>query len=124
MAASGLFLDPMAVELRKPPLQQFMREHALAQAAIMRGDYSEGRFIILTPALNSSIHRICARYAEQLAPAVEGKAGFGVWPLEGLVDTPREHGDAGYADSLFRRYCDWSRIDAEIDAHVPAKLAG
>jgi hypothetical protein len=123
MPASGLFLDPMAVELRKPPLQQFMREHALAQAAIMRGDYSEGWFIILTPALNSSIHRICAQYAEQLAPAVEGRAGFGVWPLEGLVDTLREHGDADYADRLFRRYCDWSRVDAEIAAHVPAKLA-
>jgi hypothetical protein len=96
---------------------------SLPHAAIMRGDYSEGRFIILTPALNSAIRRICARYSEQLAPAVEGRAGFCVWTLEGFIETLREHGDADYADSLLRRYCDWSQVDAEIAAHVPAKLA-
>jgi hypothetical protein len=73
--------------------------------------------------LKLSIWEIRPRFAEQLAPAVEGRAGFGVWPLEGLVDTLREHGDADYADSLFRRYCDWWWVDAEIAAHVPAKLA-
>jgi hypothetical protein len=34
-----------------------------------------------------------------------------------------ENGDPAYADALFRRYCDWSRVDAEITAHVPAQLA-
>ncbi|TPG56349.1 hypothetical protein EAH76_01955 [Sphingomonas glacialis] len=123
MPASGLFRDPEAVELRKSPLQQFMREHVLAQAAIMRGDYSEGRLVILTPALNSSIRRISARYADHLAEQTEGQAGFGVWTLEAFINALRQHGDAAYADDLYRRYCDWSRVDAEIAAHVPAKLA-
>lgn len=124
MPATGLFLVPAAVELRKPPLQQFMREHVLAQASIMRGDYSEGRFIVVAPSLNLPVQDACRRYAAQLAEPAEGRAGFGVVSLEAFIDALREHGDADYANALFRRYCDWSLVDDEFEANFPAQLAG
>jgi hypothetical protein len=123
MQESGLFLDPAAETLRKAPIQQFMREHVLAQASIMRGDYAEGRLLVVAPSLNWPVQAACRRYANTLAPD-EGKvAKFGTVTLEAFIAAIREHGDASYADALFRRYCDWSLIDDAIEANVPAKLA-
>lgn len=124
MPASGLYVDPTAESLRKPPLQQFMREHVLAQAAIMRGDFTEGRFLVIAPELNLPVQDACRRYSAHLAPPAEQRAGFSTVTLEAFIAALREHGDAGYADALFRRYCDWSLIDDEIEANFPAKLAG
>ncbi|MDB5583365.1 MAG: hypothetical protein JWR80_8541 [Bradyrhizobium sp.] len=124
MPATGLFIDPTDEGLRRPPLQQLMREHVLAQASIMRGDYSEGRFIVVAPELNLPVIHACNRYAAHLVSPAKRQAGFAVWTLEALVNALREHGDAGYADGLFRRYCDWSLVDDEIEANFPAKLGG
>lgn len=124
MPATGLYLDPTAESLRKPPLQQFMREHVLAQAAIMRGDFTEGRFLVIAPELNLPVQDACRRYAEHLTPPGDQRAGFSTVTLEAFIAALREHGDQSYADALFRRYCDWSLIDDEIEANFPAKLAG
>lgn len=120
--ASGLYIDPACDALRKAPLQQFMREHVLAQASIMRGDFTEGRFIVIAPELNLPVQDACRRYAGNLVPPVDGQAGFSAVTLERFIAALREHGDASYADGLFRRYCDWSLVDDEIEANFPAKL--
>ncbi|WP_426265140.1 PGN_0703 family putative restriction endonuclease [Sphingomonas sp. PWP1-2] len=124
MPATGLYIDPTAAALRKPPLQQFMREHVLAQASIMRGDFTEGRFIVIAPELNLPAQDACRRYASHLVTPTDQQAGFATVMLEGFIAALGEHGDAGYADALFRRYCDWSLVDDEIEANFPAKLAG
>ena len=50
---SGLFIDArIRGTTRANPLQQLWREHLLAQAMLMRGDYDEGRFVVIAPRLN------------------------------------------------------------------------
>lgn len=44
--------------------------------------------------------------------------------LEAFVAALREQVDADSANALFRRSCDWSLVDDEIEANFPAKLAG
>lgn len=124
MPASGLFVDPTAPDLRNRPVQQLMREHVLLQAAIMRGDYAEGRFIVILPELNYPMQSACRRYAAQLAAPADGKAGFGIVTLEAFIETLRGSGETDHAAALFRRYADWSLIDEEIEANFPAVLAG
>ncbi len=51
--AVGRTQDAVVPRLRRP-----RQPSRLAQAAVVPGDYSERRFIILTPELNSSIHRM------------------------------------------------------------------
>jgi hypothetical protein len=124
MSASGLFVDPTAPDLRKRPIQQLMREHVLLQAAIMRGDYAEGRFVVILPELNYPMQSACRRYAAHLAVPVEGKAGFGTVTLEAFIDALHAAGETTHAGALYGRYCDWSLIDEEIEANFPATLAG
>jgi hypothetical protein len=50
--ASGLFTDPAATALRANPLQQFWREHLLAQSMIDNGLYDEGYLVTIAPGLN------------------------------------------------------------------------
>ncbi|SFR97695.1 PGN_0703 family putative restriction endonuclease [Sphingomonas jatrophae] len=123
MPATGLFLDPTAPELRRAPIQQLMREHVLLQATIARGDYAEGRFIVIAPQLNRPMQSACRRYAAQLAEPAEGKAGFGVVTLEAFMAAMRKVGDEAYSDALFDRYIDWSQIDDAIEESFLASLA-
>jgi hypothetical protein len=50
--SSGLFIDPTLPALRAPPLRQLYREHLLAQIMLARGNYDEGRFVLIAPRLN------------------------------------------------------------------------
>jgi hypothetical protein len=122
MPATGLFIDPTAPDLRKRPIQQLMREHVLLQAAIMRGDYAEGRFMVILPALNYPMQSACRRYAAHLTPS-EGKAGFGTITLEAFIEALHGVGETNHAAALFGRYTDWSLIDEEIEANFPTALA-
>lgn len=124
MPATGLFKDPMAPELRKRPIQQLMREHCLLQAAIMRGDYAEGRFVVILPALNQQMQAACRRYSAQLAEPGESKAGFSALSLEEFIELLRAEGDEDYAENLRQRYCAWEYIDEVMEEAVPAELAG
>jgi hypothetical protein len=124
MPATGLFIDPKAPELRKRPIQQLMREHVLLQAAIMRGDYAEGRFMVILPELNTPMQRACQRYAAQLAELADGEAGFSILNLAAFIGLMRSHGDEDYADDLRRRYCAWEFIDEVIAEGIPAELEG
>ena len=89
----------------------------------MRGDHSDGRFVVIAPELNLPVQNACACYREHLVAPTEQQAGLETWTLERFVAALREHGDPAYADSLFRRYLDWSLIGDEIEASFPAKLA-
>lgn len=117
------FLDPEPGAVKGSDYRMF-RQPAKRYDSWAPRDYSEGRFIVIAPALNLPVLNACRRYEAHLAAVDERAARFGVWTLEALIAVLRDHGDAAYADSLYRRYCDWSLIDDEIEASFPEKLAG
>lgn len=119
---AGLHRAPAADALTSGPLQQFYRQHLLAQAMLMRGDYSEGRLMVIAPALNTPVQAALVLYSKQLVSPSAAQVGFTTRTLEEVIDRLRQCGERGYAKSMFDRYCDWSKIDDVIEAEV-AKFA-
>ncbi|WP_369688874.1 PGN_0703 family putative restriction endonuclease, partial [Sphingomonas azotifigens] len=71
--ASGLFQESSHQSLRMNPLQQLFREHLLAQAAVMRGDWPDALFISVAPAVHLQAGRQAEHYGSFLKPAVKGQ---------------------------------------------------
>lgn len=115
---AGIHREPTDELLTSGPLSQFFRQHLLAQTMLMRGDYSEGRFLIIAPALNLPVQAGLILYAKQLVPPSPAQVGFTTRTLEDMVDLLRQCGERGYAKLLFDRYLDWSKVDAEIEAEI------
>ncbi|MFL6725894.1 MAG: PGN_0703 family putative restriction endonuclease [Sphingomicrobium sp.] len=113
--AAGLHKAPDAQALTRGPLQQFYRQHLLAQAMVKRGDYVEGTFMVLAPALNTPVQSTVVRYADQLAEPAADKVAFVSVTLEQFVEHLRQCGHRAYANLLHRRYLDWSRVDETIE---------
>lgn len=116
--AAGLHKEHGNEHLTRGPLQQFYRQHLLAQAALMHGDYSEGRFLIIAPDLNTPVQRGIARYADTIAPPSDGHVSFSAVTLEAVIDLLRRCGERAYAKKLHDRYCDWSKLDEVIEAEI------
>jgi len=115
---AGLHREPHDELLTSGPLQQFYRQHLLAQAMLMRGDFSEGRFMVIAPELNTPIQAAVILYAKQLMPSSEVQVGFTTRTLEDVIDLLRQCGERGYAKALHHRYCDWSRVDEVIEQAI------
>jgi hypothetical protein len=113
--AAGLHTNPDAQLLTCGSLQQFYRQHILAQAMLIRGDYAEGTFVILAPALNTPVQTAIGRYADQLKEPMAGKVGFASITLEQFIEELRQCGHRAYAKLLTHRYLDWSRVDEVIE---------
>ncbi len=112
--ASGLFIDPSKPALRTNPCQQVFREHLLAQAMLMRGDYDEGRFVVIAPRLNTLVKSAVATYQAELHPAGEDQVGFASVTLEDTIVALAMAGEEEYAARLYRRYCDFTLVDGEL----------
>lgn len=112
---SGLFVEPRKQALRANPCQQLFREHLLAQAMLMRGDYDEGRFIVIAPQLNTLITAAVAGYQVELKSAGEGQVGFAGITLEDSIVALAMAGEEEYATRLYRRYCDFQLVDGELN---------
>jgi len=132
---SGLFVDPMKPALRTNPCQQLYREHLLAQAMLMRGDYDEGRFVVIAPQLNTLVANAVATFKRELKPAGEDQVGFAGITLEETIVAIAMAGEEEYAAKLYRRYCDFQLVDGELTlfwagdgpmrkAHETTALAG
>lgn len=115
---AGLHQDPMSPALRTGTLQQFFRQHMLAQAALLRGDYSEGRFVVIAPRFNTPVQSAIAGYRGHLNPPTQKQVGFGAWGLEEVIDQLGLCGEKSYADALRRRYCDWLAVDRVIEEAI------
>lgn len=113
--ASGLFVDPDNPALRQNPYQQCFREHLLAQAMLMRGDYGEGRFVVIAPRLNTLVETAVTGYRRELAPPTTGQARFAAVALEDVIAAIARAGEQDYAARLFRRYCDFWLVDGELE---------
>jgi hypothetical protein len=116
--ASGLFTDPAAAPLRTNPLQQFWREHLLAQSMIDNGVCDKGYFVTTAPALNHHAQVAAEAYQAQLREPEDGKVRFVSLTLEDLIETIRLS-DKEHAEALHRRYCDFWLVDAELERNAP-----
>jgi hypothetical protein len=132
---SGLFVDPRKPALRTNPCQQLFREHLLAQAMLMRGDYDEGRFVVIAPRLNKLVASAVSTYRAELNPTSEDQIGFASVTLEDTITALAMAGEDEYAARLYRRYCDFQLVDGELTlfwagdgpigkAHEATALAG
>lgn len=115
---AGLHMEPGADDLISGPLQQLYRQHLLAQAILMRGDFSEGRFIVVAPQLNTSVQAGIAAYGSKLVRPSPAQVAFGSVTLEDMIDLLRQCGERGYAKMLFERYADWSKVDEAIETEI------
>lgn len=113
-----LHREPGAAYLTAGRLQQFYRQHLLAQATLMRGDFSEGRVLVIAPEFNSQVQNRIAEYADTLLPVAPAKVGFSAITLEAMIELLRQCGKRSYARSLHDRYCDWSKVDEVIEAEI------
>ncbi|RVT93129.1 PGN_0703 family putative restriction endonuclease [Sphingomonas crocodyli] len=112
--ASGLFKDPRHAALRVNPLQQLFREHLLAQAAVMRGDWPEAIFVSVAPAAHDRAQRQADLYAAFLNPVTEGQVPYHHVTLDAFITALHFAGATTVAQALFNRYLDWGRIDRAI----------
>jgi len=119
--SSGLFKHPDHAALRVNPLQQLFREHLLAQAAVMRGDYAEATFVLIAPRLNHLVQNSASLYAAFLNQPIEGQVPFVNVHLEQLIEAYGWAGAHDHALALHERYLDWSRVDEVVRAAVKAK---
>lgn len=115
---AALHHDPSANELTSRRLEQFYRQHLLAQAMLMRGDFSEGRFLVVAPALNSPLQAGISLYASKLVPPSDAQVSFSSISLEEMINLLSQCGQRGYAKMLFERYVDWEKIDQVIDLEI------
>lgn len=112
---SGLFIDPHKSALRTNPCQQLFREHMLAEAMLMRGDYDEGRFVIIAPRLNTLVAGAVAAYQAELKPIGPDHAGFVSITMEEVITAIAMVGEEQYAARLFQRYGDFWLVDGQLE---------
>lgn len=119
--SSGLYKEPDHAALRVNPLQQLFREHLLAQAAAMRGDYVEAHFVLVAPRLNHLVQNSAALYKGFLAEPGKGQVPFINVELEQLVEAFGWAGAHDHAAALHERYLAWDKVDEVVRAAVRAK---
>ena len=120
---SDLFKYPDHAALRVNPFQQLFREHMLAQAVRMRGDYAEATFVLIAPRHNSQVQKAASLYAAFLQPAGEGQAPFVNRHLEAYLDALHGAGARSEAIALFDRYLDWHQIDDAVETSLLGRAA-
>lgn len=120
--ASGLYKEPASALLRVNPLQQLFREHLLAQAAVMRGDWAEATFVLLAPADNHLVQRGANLYAAHLAPFLPGHVPFANITLELFLSALGQVGAAAVADEIFDRYCAFWKVHEAVETALNAQV--
>lgn len=116
--ASGLFLDPAATSLRSNPLQQLWREQMLAQSMLDNNLYDQGYFVLIAPAPNYHVQDAAEAYQTHLREPVTGKVRFVSLTLEEVIAVLRLS-DHEHADALHNRYCDFWKLEAELERNAP-----
>lgn len=120
--SSGLFKEPMHAALRVNPLQQLFREHLLAQAAMIRGDWAETHFMLLAPRHNANVQQGAALYSKFLASPGTGQASFLNVELEQFVEALGWAGAKDEAYALFDRYLNWGIVLEAVEACLRDKI--
>jgi Co/Zn/Cd efflux system component len=121
--ASGLFKEPHSAVLRVNPLQQLFREHLLAQAAVMRGDWPSAIFVSVAPAVHDRAQRQADLYSAFLNPTLDGQVPYRHLTLDAWIDAIGQAGATDAAAALFDRYLDWRKVDVLVGAAVQSCVA-
>lgn len=132
-----LYNDPDDPALRSVSLEQFWREHMLAQLAVEHGKTQRAAFVAIAPRLNRRMQTAIRTYDALLIEPEhqdDNRVPFIPITLETLIDAIHQAGDAEHARELWARYCDFERIynyaitalEATADADVsrPQLLPG
>lgn len=104
----GCFDPTKLVALRTAPLQQLWRDHLLA--GTMLADpalgYTEGAFVMLSPAANT----YCRSAVSQYRQCLHTQQTFDAWTLEDVVSVLALHTQAPWVEDLRRRYLDFTQL--------------
>lgn len=122
-----LYKDPDSPILRSAPLEQLMREHALAQKSVDNGITPRAMFIGIGPRLNRRVHAAFRVYANELLPVADDdptRVRFQHFTLEAFIDVIDVAGDRETADQLWKRYCDFQRVYDAALAVIAPKMPG
>jgi hypothetical protein len=85
---------------------------------IDNGLYAEGYLVTIAPALNFHVRDAAEAYQAQLREPEDGKVRFVNLTLEDVIEMIRLS-DPEHAEALHRRYCDFWRVDAELERNAP-----
>jgi hypothetical protein len=116
--ACGLFVDPAAAALQNNPLQQLWREAMLAQSMLLNHLYDQGYFVLIYPELNYHAQEAAEAFQKHLCEPRDGKVRFVNLTLEDVIAVLR-FSDEEHAEALHDRYCEWWKIDREIEQRAP-----
>jgi hypothetical protein len=103
------------------PFQQLFREHLLAQAAVMRGDWAEATFAVVAPSQNHLVQRGVELYAAHLTPTLQGQVPFVDITLEQFIEALGLSGAMDHALALHNRYCAWGKLDVLVEQALSAR---
>lgn len=107
---SRLFKNPEAPILRSAALEQFMREHLLAQTIVDNRITSKAIFLTLAPRLNRRVQTALRLYANELIEPTGDRVPFVNLTLDDFVQAIETAGAPELASVLWDRYLDFGRI--------------
>ena len=108
--AVALYRDPDSAALRGVAMEQFWREHMVAQIAVDLGVTPRAHFVAISPRLNRQVGAALSAYTAELTaptPTDGDRVGFTALTLETVVDALAASGAADTAEKLRRRYLDF-----------------
>jgi hypothetical protein len=108
-----LYDNPDSLILRSPPIEQFWREHMLAQLAVDNGVTAKAVFLAIGPELNRRVQGAFQVYnGELIEPDRQepGRVPFIPMTLETVIRTIADAGAVDQARALWDRYCDFDRV--------------
>lgn len=113
--AAELFIDPDAPELYRAGLEQFRREHCLAQLMVQRGLAARGLFVLAGPRLHVRLTAAAQGYRAHLVDpdgTAEQRVGFNHITVEAILGALSAAGAGEHAQALHRRFLDFERVAA------------
>ena len=107
-----LYHDPASAILRSLAIEQFWREHMLAQLIVDRGLTSKAVFMAIGPRLNRRVQAAFRAYEAELLneDGAEDRVEFVPITLESIIQAVAFAGAVELATALWERYCDFHRV--------------
>jgi hypothetical protein len=112
-SAVRLFRDPDSPLLRSLALEQFWREHMLAQLIVDQGIVSRAVFMAIGPKLNRRVMTAFRVFQNELIEPEHqdaNRVAFEPVTLEAFIDAIDAAGAKPLAQALWARYCDFERV--------------
>ena len=109
-AMMGCFRPDPTGLLRRSPLQQIWRDHLLSGVVRANDKYDDALFVMLYPKANEH----CRVAVEAYQASLSNTDSFASWSLEDVVERLLTNGAGTWAQRVFDRYCDFSKIERAL----------